>query len=357
MFLPDPGLDSVEEFKQFNLSSLFKEEYKLVIGGSIHIKEKYMGFHEILVLNGVPVTESVPDFVEIREETGSIIESWNPFINFNCNFNKTKYNLIFKNNSIKPVIIRNIFTNDKSYIPSNIRYTVSENCSIDLLEICESDKDILIINNREINLNNSELNYASKQYVSSNTNLIYNYNGEVSDSVLNVVTFNDSGNICINNWNVNLLTPESVSHINGVVKLNERMKHGTVCKIYHHDKETESSQEFRHILDDDSTAMYDGDSSMTDKATDSVSTQQTKTIMLSDNARILNKPRLNIFTGEVKATHGASVGKLDEDEIFYLKQRGFPERVIKLILLDAFTADLLNRIKSNAVREVINDKR
>lgn len=357
MFLPDLNLNSVEEFRNFNLKTLFEKEYNLSVGGSFEVEQNYKDFYELIIINGVPIQKSVPDFIDVKEEVVTNFNSWNPFVNINSRYNEKKYNLIFKSSSSKPVIIRNIFTEEKGYTPSNLKFTLGKNCRIDLLEISESDKNVLIISNREIDLKSSELNYSSIQKISHESNLIYNYSGELSNSRLNVVTYNDSGYNCINNWDVNLLTRGSVSNINGVVKLHSQMKHGTICKISHHDCETESSQEFRHILDDSSFAMYDGDSNMSDSAIDSSSSQQTKTIMLSDNARVLNKPRLNIYTGEVKATHGASVGKLNEDEIFYLKQRGFPDKIIRKMLINAFTDDLLDRIKSSTVKEVVYDKR
>lgn len=357
MILSTVDLNKIEEYKNFNIEEIFENNYELAIGGSIDIKEKYPGFYQINIVNGVPVTSNLPSFLNIEEESIDDISSWNPFININKQYSKKKYNLVFNYSADKPVVIRNVFTTNMGYTPSNIKYTFNKNCRIDLLETTESENSVFCIINREVELNSAVLNYTSLYSITNDTRIINNYFGNISNSQLNVVTYNYSGNICINNWDLNLLTRNSTADINGIIKLSESMRHGTICKIFHRERETFSSQEFRHILDDKSYAMYDGDSNISDNAVESRSSQQTKTIMLSDNARIYNKPRLNIYTGEVKASHGASVGKLDENEIFYLKQRGLPEATIRKLLINAFMNDIIDRIPSSEIREVLYDKR
>lgn len=360
MFLPDLNLNDIEEYKNFNLKDIVKNEYDLKIGGDFReIKKSNLSdkFHIIHLINGVPDVSTLPGFIEIESLDLVDVKSYNPFVNINREYQNVIYNLIFKVSSDLPVLVVNNYTDAGSFIPSNIRYTLKDGVEINLLESTNSDMNILANSNREFNISNATLNYTRVDEISSGASLIYNYYGVIDGGILNAVGFNNSGYININNWDISLIREGTGCFICGIVILKEQMRQGNICKINHIDGGTKSSQEFSHILDGESYAMYDGDSTILKNTRDAVISQKSKTIMLSDNARILNKPRLNIYTGEVKATHGATVGSLNPDDIFYFKQRGFHDNVIKEMLINAFVTDLIDRVESEAIREYLYDKR
>ena len=74
-------------------------------------------------------------------------------------------------------------------------------------------------------------------------------------------------------------------------------------------------------------------------------------MLLSDDATIDTKPQLEIFADDVKCTHGATIGQLDETQMFYLKSRGIGDAHARAILLHAFAADIVERIEVPALRE------
>ena len=78
--------------------------------------------------------------------------------------------------------------------------------------------------------------------------------------------------------------------------------------------------------------------------------QTNKALLLSDTASINTKPQLEIFADDVKCTHGAAIGQLDDDAMFYLRARGIAEQDARNILIHAFAGDILNRIKIDAVK-------
>lgn len=356
MILPNLNLKQIDEYRSFNIDTLEKD-YQLTVGGNLSRYFQYEKFDTIDIVNGVPNEAKLPEGVEIEKCQLSLYEGVNPFIDVNKDYNNTSYNIVFTSNTGKPVIINNYYTENQSFIPSNVKITLNNRVKVDILEISNTSEEILVINNRDFDITNSVLNYSRYDLTGDKTTLIYNYYGEINKGNLNAVTLNNRGYISLNNWDMKLVDPNSECSINGVIKLNERMKHGTVCKIKHLADNTISTQEFRHILDGKSYAMYDGDSYIEGRTEECSSSQVSKSVMLSESARILNKPRLNIFTGEVKATHGASVGKLDMENIFYLKQRGLPEELINEILIEAFTKDILDRIPSELIRERIYEER
>ncbi len=79
--------------------------------------------------------------------------------------------------------------------------------------------------------------------------------------------------------------------------------------------------------------------------------QTNNTLLLSDRAQIDTKPQLEIFADDVKCTHGATVGRLDEASLFYLKSRGIGGEEARKLLTYAFAADVLETIENGAVRD------
>ncbi|MGL1892862.1 MAG: SufD family Fe-S cluster assembly protein [Spirochaetaceae bacterium] len=354
MYLPELNLNSIEEFKSFNIDELFKIDCLTKTVPVVELK-KVDGFIQIDIVDGVPRTNNLTEGITISSVKTKKVDSFNPLINLNTT---ETFKIIFKTSPNKPVAIVNHITGKFSFISSNITYVVLNEVNVDILETSNlyNENEVFVNNNRGFNIEYSNVSYSRVEELSNKHNLIYNYNGFVNSGSLDVVTLNQSGNICMNIWDMDLFN-EGTCNVNGVISLKDTMKHGTICKINHKDRETISNQEFRHVLDGRSFAMYDGDSIVLNNAKDSNTSQHSKAIMLSNGARILNKPRLNIFTSEVKAAHGASVGKLNSEDIFYLKQRGFPEVTIKKLLINAFVTDVIDRIKSDIVKEFFNEKK
>ena len=79
--------------------------------------------------------------------------------------------------------------------------------------------------------------------------------------------------------------------------------------------------------------------------------QTNKALLLSDAAQINTKPQLEIFADDVKCTHGAAIGQLDEDAMFYLRARGIGETEARSLLIHAFAGQVLDGIAVDAVRE------
>jgi Fe-S cluster assembly protein SufD len=78
--------------------------------------------------------------------------------------------------------------------------------------------------------------------------------------------------------------------------------------------------------------------------------QTNKALLLSDDAQINTKPELEIFANDVKCTHGAAIGQLDDDAIFYLRSRGLRYDEARAMLIRAFAGDIIQRIKIPALR-------
>ena len=111
-----------------------------------------------------------------------------------------------------------------------------------------------------------------------------------------------------------------------------------------------SHEMYKGILSGHARAVFNGKIIVRPDAQKTDAKQTNKALLLSDDARINTKPQLEIFANDVKCTHGAAVGQLDEDAIFYLRARGLGRRQARDMLIHAFAGDVLNRIRIDGLR-------
>jgi Fe-S cluster assembly protein SufD len=105
-----------------------------------------------------------------------------------------------------------------------------------------------------------------------------------------------------------------------------------------------SHEVYKSILDGNARGVFNGKIFVRQDAQKTDARQTNRTLLLSDDATIDTKPQLEIFADDVKCTHGATVGQLDEDQVFYLRARGLDEVAARDILTFAFAADVVEKI-------------
>jgi Fe-S cluster assembly protein SufD len=111
-----------------------------------------------------------------------------------------------------------------------------------------------------------------------------------------------------------------------------------------------SRQFYNGILADHARGVFHGRIVVHKDAQKTDAKQTNRNLLLSDNARIDTKPQLEIYADDVKCTHGATIGQIDEAQLFYLRSRGFAEADARNLLLYAFAAECLDRMKDSAAR-------
>lgn len=112
-----------------------------------------------------------------------------------------------------------------------------------------------------------------------------------------------------------------------------------------------SNQLFKGVLDDVSTGAFNGRILVRPGAQGTLAYQKSNTILLTDNAKMNTKPQLEIYADDVKCSHGATVGQLDEEALFYLQSRGISKREARLMLMFGFAHEVIQNIKVEALRE------
>lgn len=112
-----------------------------------------------------------------------------------------------------------------------------------------------------------------------------------------------------------------------------------------------SHELYKAILDGKSRGVFNGKIFVRPDAQKTDAKQTNKTLLLSDDATMDTKPQLEIFADDVKCTHGATIGQLDAEQIFYLRSRGIEELKARDILTFAFASDVVSRVHHDALRE------
>jgi len=116
-----------------------------------------------------------------------------------------------------------------------------------------------------------------------------------------------------------------------------------------------SREVYKGVLDGESSAVFNGKIVVRKDAQKTDSKQSNKNLLLSEKAVIDTKPALEIYADDVKCTHGATIGQIDPDAIFYLRSRGIGRQEARDLLTYAFANDILGRIKYQPLRERLSE--
>lgn len=115
-----------------------------------------------------------------------------------------------------------------------------------------------------------------------------------------------------------------------------------------------SHEYFNGILDDKSRGVFHGRIFVHPLAQKTDAKQTNKNLLLSDDATANTKPQLEIYADDVKCTHGATIGQLNDESIFYLRSRGIGPETARRMLIHAFAGEIIERIQHEAAREELN---
>ncbi len=115
-----------------------------------------------------------------------------------------------------------------------------------------------------------------------------------------------------------------------------------------------SHELYKSVLDGKSRGVFNGKIFVRKDAQKTDAKQTNKTLLLSDEATMDTKPQLEIFADDVKCTHGATVGQLDDEQVFYLRSRGLSLEAARDILTVAFASDVVSRVHVAALREQLD---
>lgn len=206
----------------------------------------------------------------------------------------------------------------------------SENAQVNHIIVQEENHNSYYINNIEItqegNSNYKSLNIALGSAI-GRTNMSTRFTGQNSEATLNGLFIAGGTQLIDNHTMIDHAVPHCQSH-----------------------------ELYKGVLGGKSRGVFNGKVMVRQDAQKTNAIQENKTILLSEEALIDTKPQLEIFADDVKCTHGATVGQLSEESLFYLKARSIGDQLARSILINAFADDLVNRIKLEDMRNYLEAK-
>lgn len=175
-------------------------------------------------------------------------------------------------------------------------------------------------------------------------------------SNVHTVTITLNGGLVRNNLNIVMEAERCETHLHGLYygKGNTHIDNHTVVDNVM--PNCYSNELYKGILDGKATAVFNGKIYVQRDAQKTNAYQSNKNVLLSNDATVNTKPQLEIFADDVKCSHGCTIGKLDEEGLFYLRSRGIPEKVANALLLHGFIMDVLDTIKIEAIRNYVDEQ-
>ncbi len=266
----------------------------------------------------------------------------------------------------KPIQIIHFSTGNEAALmlqPRNL-VVVDENSHVQIIERHQSLTDNPVLTNSvtEIFANKRAIvDYYKIQNDNENASLIDNtFVNQRQESHAKVHTFSFGGKLIRNNLNFYQNGERIDSTMKGITIIGNKqhVDHNTL--VHHIEPNCESHQDYKGIFDDSSTGVFNGKVVVEREAQKTNAFQSNNNILISDKASINTKPQLEIFAGDVKCSHGCTIGELDESAMFYLRSRGIPEKEARALLMFAFSNNVLDSVKipeiKNRITKIIADK-
>ncbi|MBY0348860.1 MAG: Fe-S cluster assembly protein SufD [Hydrotalea flava] len=176
---------------------------------------------------------------------------------------------------------------------------------------------------------------------------------QIGKSYVHTVVVTLDGGMVRNNTNIIMETPGNEAHMYGLYLLKGNTHADNHTLVDNREPHCFSNELYKGVMDDATTGVFSGKIYVRPQAQKINAYQSNKNILLSEMASVNTKPQLQIFADDVKCSHGCTIGRLDEEALFYLRSRGIDAAQAKAMLLQAFANDVIEKIKIESLREHI----
>jgi Fe-S cluster assembly protein SufD len=175
------------------------------------------------------------------------------------------------------------------------------------------------------------------------------------DATYNATNINLGGRLSRHDIELKFTAEGGEAWVDGLYMLNGSQHHDTHSVIDHTVPNCTSHQNYKGVLNDKSRAVFNGKVFVRENAHGTDAQQQNKNLLLSNEARVDTKPQLEIFNDDVKCAHGATVGQLEEEELFYLLTRGLPESLARNLLTYGFAEEVISKIGIESIKSELDE--
>ncbi len=265
--------------------------------------------------------------------------------------------------SARPLIFTHVFTADcqGNIISPRIAIEVAKGQKVNIVEHFQykglQDSSFTLNNVTELTIEEqAKVEYVQLQNTSTPTLHFNTISANLYDHAqFHLTNLTYGGRLTRNNFLINLHRPGAIANVNGLFKLTDQQHSDQFIQINHYAPHTDSHQLFKGILDQKARGVFTGQVHVAKDAILVNSTQQNKNLLLSSNARVDTRPQLEIYADDVKCTHGATIGQLNDDEVFYLETRGIPPEKAKEMVAKGFGEEVILRIPNPTIIDLVSN--
>lgn len=256
-------------------------------------------------------------------------------------------------------LIKMVNRDTNTMINSRNLIVLGKNSSLSFLHCDDSinQHSGFLVTNTEVFLgDNAKLDLYKLQNLNDQTTLVNTtfVKQEVNSQLnVNVLTFN--GGTIRNEFNIELAGEGAHADLSGIYLMDKKQHIDNQIMIKHMAPNCTSNEMFKGVLDESASAVFNGYIYVARDAQKTLAFQKNANILMTSDATIDTMPFLEIYADDVKCSHGATVGQLDNDAMFYLMQRGIPESDAKLLLMYAFATEVTGKIGIEALKISIDD--
>ncbi len=167
----------------------------------------------------------------------------------------------------------------------------------------------------------------------------------------NAFTLTTGASMSRNQIHADLKGEGAACYLNGVNLLDGKRLGDTTITVEHQAPHCESRQDYRSVVGDQATGVFQGKVHVHQIAQQTDGYQLSNSLLLSQQATMNTKPELEIYADDVKCSHGTTSGMLDKDALFYLQARGIPKAQARALLIQAFISEVTEQITHDDIRE------
>lgn len=313
----------------------------------ISTKDKYC----LHIRDGQLQEQDLPDSVHIKQHPQNFEVSNNPFACLSSNEASSPLELIFYENIDLGVYFS---YSNQSYVNSSLNIILKEGVKAKVyLHYSGGDESFISHASQFQVQTNAQLYLTQIQALSSGAAFISQNSFHLQEkATLKSFCLLYSGEYLHNFVNVDLHF-KAEAEISSILLSSQKQKHVFTCEIEHLADQSKSELISKQVIKDNSTCVFDANTRIQAKTHACEATQSSRALLLSESAQIHSKPHLEIYSDDLKASHGTTVGELDKEALSYLCSRGISSAKAKEILIGAFINELIQKSEALGFQERI----
>lgn len=256
----------------------------------------------------------------------------------------------------RPIQLVNIFRSDVDTLANRRILVIMEPRSEAKLLVCDhSIDDVKFLSTEVIEIFAGEgayFDYYDLEESSVSTtrfSSLHVHQSGSSNVLIDGITLNNG--LTRNNYYIELNGEYAESTLCGMSIMDKEQQVDTYSHITHAVPNCTSTELFKNVLNDQAVGVFSGRILVMQDAQKTAAFQTNRNLCATREARMYSKPQLEIYADDVKCSHGMTTGQLDENALFYMQSRGIPRDEARMLLSVAFTADVIDHVRMEALKD------